>query len=66
MSEFIVRVVMFAIAAGITYLGFAVLLDVYESDLTTISKVVTFVFAGGQLALFAINFFLVAVGHGGR
>ena len=66
MSEFIVRVVMLGIAFAIAYLGISVVLDVYESDLTTLSKIVVYVFAGGHLALFAINFFLVAIGHGGR
>ena len=66
MSEFIVRVVMLGIAFGIAYLGISVILDVYESDLTTLSKIVVYVFAGGHLALFALNFFLAAIGHGGR
>lgn len=66
MSEFIVRVVMLGIAFGIAYLGISVILDVYESDLTTLSKIVVYVFAGGHLSLFALNFFLAAIGHGGR
>ena len=66
MSEFIVRVVMLGIAFGIGYLCISVIQDVYESDLTTLSKIVVYVFAGGHLSLFAFNFFLVAIGHGGR
>lgn len=66
MSEFIVRVVMLGIAFGIAYLGISVILDVYESDLTTLSKIVVYVFAGGHLSLFAFNFFLAAIGNGGR
>lgn len=66
MSEFIVRVVMLAIAAGIAYLCISVIQDVYESDLTTLSKIVVYVFVGGHLSLFAFNFFLVAIGGGGQ
>ena len=66
MADFIVRVVMLGIAFAIAYLGLSVVIDVYESDLSTLSKIIVYVFAGGHLALFAINFFLVAIGHGGR
>ena len=52
---------MLGIAFAIAYLAISVIQDVYESDLTTLSKIVIYVFAGGHLALFAINFFLVAI-----